>query len=240
MAPTQSQEPPLGLAAREGRLGTVAREQAQKPAPPRLPRKPREGPFDRSDVEGPASLGCVEHAPGLGICREVDDRAGHGSDRNALDDLAVLVVENPRPVHDYALPRSPAARHAHLDAGRGRAKQPVTACGRAVAEDRPRPARHHGGELARVGGEPAVSHGVDALVQANQIASRMAPRDAVRRQPEQKQLPARDYAVLTRSKLLDPPPDGVWAAFVPVCGRNVAHSGRRARVAEFTPEAGYS
>lgn len=111
----------------------------------------------------------------------------------------------------------------------------MAASRRAVTQKRPRAACHHGGELPRTAGQPAVSDGIDALMDADQLPSRMAPRDAVRRESDLEQLAPRDDTALAGGELLDAPSERFWAAFVAPCAIKVAHNRKRAPAGDFAP-----
>jgi len=109
---------PLGLAAQEVGFGLVGSQDAGQ-AMAALPLAcPSFGCLERLEVEDPENLRLVD---GLGEplvvehVGEIDERAGHRRDRDAVDDGAVRVLDAPRAMHRDPPTSLPRTRHGHLD-----------------------------------------------------------------------------------------------------------------------------
>jgi hypothetical protein len=108
----------LSAAARKGLDVPVGREDTCELVAPLPAGQSFEHTLDRLEIEEPPDLGLVdgvgEAVLGEGV-GEVDDGAGQGGDRDAVDERSVLGVDAPGAVHDDPLARLTGTRRGHLD-----------------------------------------------------------------------------------------------------------------------------
>lgn len=187
MPVAELEDAPLRWASEHSRLGPVGGERPLEAVPALPPGQPRERCLDRHPVEHALDLRLVQHVCELALLvehlRQVDDRAGHARDRNAVDHGVVVRMEHSRGVHGDARPRLYPARHRDLDpSARGAADHPGVPRG-AVAEKRQRPAGQHRGELPPARTERLVAHRVDAAMKAMQAPGPERAVDRVLGQP---------------------------------------------------------
>ena len=129
-------------------------------------------PYQRTDTERvgePELLGLphrAAHLVTLNDSTEVEERAGHGRDRDAVVS-GDFVDGEVGPMSTYAGARSPASRDGDLNPASA-PDAPQRGC-RVVAQHRARSARQHCGHPKSAPGEEAAAHdGVDAAVHAGQ------------------------------------------------------------------------
>jgi hypothetical protein len=179
----KSTDPASAFAARDHLLERAAIENL----------KPRSAREDRLDALDRCGL------------REIQERAGHRSARDARDDSEIGLSEGGGVMEADAGPVTEAPRCRHVDERpRPAINEILELPARAVGEGGAGAAGEDGGQPVALRPKHRMADGVDAAVERHQPSTRHAAANRGAREPEAAQLPEAHHSVLTRRDRRDP------------------------------------
>ncbi len=231
MGGAHGEERPLQVRAGVRCAGAVVCEQgAQRPEPAPAGAVGHDSPH-RGDVEDLQAVGGLPHALQAGAVedlREVEERAGHGGDREAVARRDVVGRQR-RPMDPQPLRPAPAAGHRDL--------QPLAAphvpqgAGAVMAQRRAGTGGEDGGVIPAVPRQARMADRVDAAKDGVQPPLPDPRVDPATRQPELEQLRTGDDAAAGRCEGGEAPIQMGCATFALLGAVNVAHVGHAATMA---------
>jgi hypothetical protein len=151
-------------AGERGTDGVLVKDGAE-PRGAAAPAEARESVLDGGEVEQSLDLGLVARAlqlPARYDRGEVQQRQRHGGAWDAVDHGAIRRLEAAADVRPDAVDVASTRRHGDLYVREAGSAYPPQGRAGAMAQQRPWPARQHGGHAHRVGAHRPVPDGVDA------------------------------------------------------------------------------